>query len=94
MLPLFRPGGLGMEPAPMARVEQSARTEDETYSAAKEDGDSESQGRGSEFEAQDTEFYDGKQPVDGEDSLSENSFGASPSVDSPSGYLANISFFA
>ena len=78
----------------MAKVEQSARTEDETYSASKEQGDSQAQGRAPESEARDSEFQYGEQPVDGDTSLMESSFGAEPTVEFPMEPSAKVSFFA
>jgi hypothetical protein len=95
MLPLSRPDGSGIEPVPMARVERLARTEDETYSPAKEEeGDSQSQGR--ELGSEDRDRGDGEegQPDDVGASLTERSFGAAPAPEISTSSSAKISFFA
>jgi hypothetical protein len=88
MLPLSRGTGVDGEPVPMARVERSARTEDETYSPTKEESGFQSQGRESGSEAGDSEFAAEVQPEDWEDSVKEPSFSFSEAS------AAKISFFA
>ena len=94
MLPVTRLDGSAIEPAPMARVERSARTEDETYSPSKEGGDSQSQSRESRGEDGDSELSDAGEPVYGQDSMAEPSIGAAPLFDRPPVSPANISIFA
>jgi hypothetical protein len=104
MLPLERPAGSGSEPTIMARVERSARAEEETYSPSGGDGahgDGEPQpGRhGSGDDGQDSEPWEDGQGLDGEaeddeTGLARSSVGAAPSFELAPISSAKISFFA
>jgi hypothetical protein len=90
MLPLSRSAEL----APIPRVESSPRTEDETYSPAQGDGDSQSGTQGSEAEAQDYELREDEMALENESSFTESSAGSAPSFDLQTESPAQISFFA
>jgi hypothetical protein len=94
MLPLTRSVGSVAEVVPTARVQGSARTEDESYSRSKEDGDSQSENQESESQAQSYKLHEDGQSTEGVGGSSERSAGAMPSFDSPRGDSARISFFA
>ena len=90
LIPLSQAGKIQgkLEPAPMERVENSARTRDETYSPSK--GKS---GRGSEDDAEEdgTEDVSFEGSLDDAESESASEGAAQPSVPSEPG---PISFFA
>jgi DNA-binding IclR family transcriptional regulator len=78
----------------MARVEYSARTEDETYSPSKDEGGSESENQDPRSKAQDYEIREDGQSFEVEGSLTGLSAGAAPSFNLPGDSPAQISFFA
>jgi hypothetical protein len=102
MLPLAR--SAGSEPVPMARVERSARAEDETYSPANQGGESQPERQELESQAQDYELLEDGQGPEGETSegetsevetsLTDLSASAAPWFDLPGDSPAQISFFA
>jgi hypothetical protein len=94
MLPLARSAGAELEPAPMAMVERSARTEDETYSPSKDEGGSEAETKETGSKAEEYEIREEGQPFEGEGSVTGSSAGAAPPFDLPGDSRAQISFFA
>jgi hypothetical protein len=94
MLPLTRSAGSVVEAVPIARVEGSARAEDESYSPSREEGDSQSENQESGSQAQSYRLQEDGQSTEGAGGFSELSAGAAPSFDFPRGDSARISFFA
>jgi len=99
MLPLFRSAGAELEPAPMARIERSARAEDETYSPANQGGEPQPGSQEPGNQAQEYELREDGQGPEGETSEGESSFmdpsvGAAPGFDVPGDSPGQISFFA
>ena len=99
MLPLTRSAGPELEPVPMARVERSARAEDETYSPSKEDRDSpleakKSANRQSGSEDKENELSEDEGFIEDGSNSAEPLTSAASSFDLPSDSLAKISFFA
>ena len=98
MLPVSRTAESEVEPVRMGMVERSARTEDETYSSSRDDGDSQSESQESGSEAQSYKYREEGQAGEAESSSTEPSAGAAPSFDRASDLASDdstkISFFA
>jgi hypothetical protein len=82
-----------MEPLATARVEKSARTEDETYSSAKQEDDSDSREWQPESEAQGSEFHAEALP-ESEMRPQGSSTGEAFKAEFPWSSSAKVSFFA
>jgi hypothetical protein len=103
MLPLARFAGSGTEPVRMARVEPSARAEDETYSPSSQDSELQSGGQDPGNQAQEYELREDAQDLDGETldgQTSEGGIGSTdpvagvvPQFDLPGDSPAQVSFF-
>ena len=99
MLPFARSPGAEVQLAPMARVERSDRAEDETYSPAKQDGQTQSGSQGQNNQAQNYELCEDGQGLEdelkeAESSLTDSSTGAAPWSDRSGDSSSQISLFA
>jgi hypothetical protein len=94
MLPLGRSAEPEFEPVPMARVERSARTQDETYSSSRKDSDSQPESQESGSEARSGEFFEEETFAEVQSTSAEPSTGAAPSFDLPQDQLLCMNVFS